>query len=447
MDEGALYHDRSQAGAKLAQSLERYRDAGVLVLGIPRGGVPVAAEVARYLHAELDIVVARKLGAPGQPELALGAVTANGGRFLNEEIIRELAASHEYVEAETERKTTEARAREKYMRQARPPASIAGRTVIIVDDGLATGATMRAAVRSVRKAQPTHLIVAAPVGARESCDAIRDEADEVVCPLQPEPFFAVGLYYRRFEPVSEEEVRRLLSAASVVPQLSSADGPPQTTAAREQEVWFRNASGARLAASLVLPEGIERPPVVVFAHGFGSSRHSSRNRAIAERLSANGIASLLFDFTGHGDSQGSEQEATIPQMVQDLTAAIDVLNRRPDVDPGRIGVSGSSSGGIVTTLVAARDPRVQAAVLRSVAAEGLFDDASRIHAPTLVIAGEDDIPIVEEDRALADALGGEHRFVTIAGAGHLFEGPGQQEEVAEHSASWFAEKLRAPVGA
>jgi putative phosphoribosyl transferase len=192
-----LFSDRREAGARLAEALDGYRGKGVLVLGIPRGGVPVAAEVAHRLEAELDVVVARKLGAPISRELAIGAVTANGGRFLNEERV----AAEEMDEAHR---------RETRFRGGRSMASLAGRTVIIVDDGLATGATMRAAVRAVRKHQPARLVVAVPVGSREACAAVGREADEVVCLDQPVPFFAVGAFYEHFEPTEDAEVERIL---------------------------------------------------------------------------------------------------------------------------------------------------------------------------------------------------------------------------------------------
>jgi predicted phosphoribosyltransferase len=207
------FRDRADAGARLAERLEAYRGPDALVLGIPRGGVPVAAEVAARLGGELDVVVARKLGAPGQPELALGAVTADGGRFLNEDTVRELQPSEAYLEAVTAREMAEARHRERRFRGGRPAPRVRGRTVILVDDGLATGATMRAALRAVRARGPARLVVAVPVGSRQACEALRAEADEVVALHQPEPFLAVGLHYQHFEPTEDTEVERLLAAA------------------------------------------------------------------------------------------------------------------------------------------------------------------------------------------------------------------------------------------
>jgi len=208
-----LFKDRKEAGEVLAECLAAYRDKDALVLGIPRGGVPVAAEVARGLNAEMDIIVARKLGSPDSAELAIGAVTANGGRFLNEEVIRELDVSDTYLARVTEVEMAEARLREERFRRSRPAPTLNDRIVILVDDGLATGATMRAAVRSVRKAMPARLVVAVPVAPPQTCGALRREADEVVCPYQPDPFWAIGLFYQNFAPTEDSEVEGLIRQA------------------------------------------------------------------------------------------------------------------------------------------------------------------------------------------------------------------------------------------
>lgn len=209
-DTQARFQDRRDAGQQLAERLEPYRQARPVVFAIPRGGVPVGAEVARGLNAELDVVVARKLGAPFQAELALGAVTSDGERFLNDEIISQLGVDDAYLDQVTREQGDEARRRERRFRGGRPPAAVEGRTVLLVDDGLATGATMRAAARSLRKRVPGRLVVAVPVGSREACMALREDADEVICLAQPEPFYAIGLHYQSFEQVDDAEVIALL---------------------------------------------------------------------------------------------------------------------------------------------------------------------------------------------------------------------------------------------
>lgn len=208
--EDELFRDRVDAGRRLGERLMRYRGTPALVLGVPRGGVPVAAEVARMLEAELDVIVARKLGAPGYPELAIGAVTSNGGRYLNDQVLRELGVTDDYLRGITEAEMQEARAREHRFRRGRGALSVAGKNVIIVDDGLATGATIRAAARSVRMHDPARTIVAAPVGSPAACEGLRGEADEVICLYTPETFWAVGYYYVRFDPVPDDDVESLL---------------------------------------------------------------------------------------------------------------------------------------------------------------------------------------------------------------------------------------------
>jgi putative phosphoribosyl transferase len=218
---GRLFRDRTHAGECLAARLDSYRDTGALVLGIPRGGVPVAAAVARLLEASLDIVVARKLRAPGFRELAIGAVTANGGQFLNEDIIRELAVSPDYLTEEIAVQMADSARREERFRAGRTPRDLTDRVVIVVDDGLATGATMRAAVRSVRTSQPARLVVAVPVGSAQACTALRQEADEMICLFSPEDFSAVGAYYLHFEPVEDDEVARILHVAHQEPAVDT----------------------------------------------------------------------------------------------------------------------------------------------------------------------------------------------------------------------------------
>jgi predicted phosphoribosyltransferase/dienelactone hydrolase len=209
-----LFRDRRDAGAQLAEKLaQTYAGQDVLVLGIPRGGIPVADEIAKRLDAELDVVVARKLGAPGYPELAIGAVTANGGRFLKQDVIRELGVSDAYLESVTAEQREEARRREERFREGRLAGDFPGRVVIIVDDGLATGATMRAAVRSVQAGHAEKTVVAVPVGSHEACAALRAEADEVVDLAEPEPFWAVGFYYEQFGQTEDAEVQQILSQA------------------------------------------------------------------------------------------------------------------------------------------------------------------------------------------------------------------------------------------
>jgi predicted phosphoribosyltransferase len=209
------FHDRREAGRQLAARLTAYANRpDVLVLALPRGGVPVAYEVARALGAPLDVFIVRKLGVPGYEELAMGAVATGGVRVLNDQIVRGLDIPEYMIDAVTTRERQELARRERLYRGDRPPPDVHGRTVILVDDGLATGATMHAAIAALRQQQPARIVVAVPTASREVCDAFRAEADDVVCAITPEPFQAVGLWYEDFSQTSDEEVRDLLARAA-----------------------------------------------------------------------------------------------------------------------------------------------------------------------------------------------------------------------------------------
>ena len=205
-----LFPTRQTAGQFLGEALSAYRGTHPMVLGIPRGGVPVAAEVARQLDGELDVVIARKLGVPAQPELAMGALTADGGIYIDDRTIARHRVTAAELAAVITRELTEAQAREHRFRADHPPRQIAGRTVIVVDDGLAMGSTMRAALRALRGQQPARLVAAVPVGSGDTCDDLRNDADEVVCVHSPESFSAVGEFYEDFRAVDDETVRQIL---------------------------------------------------------------------------------------------------------------------------------------------------------------------------------------------------------------------------------------------
>jgi putative phosphoribosyl transferase len=206
------YRDRRDAGRQLAHHLAHFNGRpGLLVTALPRGGVAVASEVAQALRAPLDVVVVRKLGFPGHEEYAMGAIASGGVRVMNP--LAGMAVTQEQVERVALRERAELERRERAYRGEQPACEVTGRTVIVVDDGIATGATMRAAAQAIRRQHPLHLCVAVPVGARESCEALREWADEVVCPSMPEPFKAVGLWYLDFPQSSDDEVHALLQQA------------------------------------------------------------------------------------------------------------------------------------------------------------------------------------------------------------------------------------------
>ena len=205
------YRNRSEAGRLLALELHRYTDRDhTRVLGLARGGIPVAYEVAKSIHAPLDVFVVRKLGVPGHEELAMGAIASGGMRVLNMPVVRELGISEEVLDAATRREQQELERREHSYRNGRPARDLKGCAVILVDDGLATGTTMRVAVAAVRQQDPAKVVVAVPVGAIETCRQLEAEADEVICAITPANFYAVGMWSEQFDQTSDDEVRELL---------------------------------------------------------------------------------------------------------------------------------------------------------------------------------------------------------------------------------------------
>lgn len=207
------FRDRREAGRRLAAKLTHF-GPDTRVLALPRGGVPVAFEVAKALRAPLDVFLVRKLGVPGHEELAMGAIASGGGRVLNEDVVHSLGISERVVAAVEAKEALELKRRERLYRGERPFPALAGRTLIVVDDGLATGASMRAAALTLRQHAPGNLIVAVPVAPLETCEALRGEADEVVCVACPEPFFGVGRWYEHFPQTSDAEVQALLAQAA-----------------------------------------------------------------------------------------------------------------------------------------------------------------------------------------------------------------------------------------
>jgi len=212
------FSDRRDAGRKLARGLRQYRKrSGVIVLALPRGGVPVGFEVAQALKAPLDVFVVRKLGVPGDEEMAMGAIATAGTRVLNRDVIAVLGIDPDVIDRVTAKEEQELQRRERLYRGDRAPLHLEGRTVIVVDDGLATGATMRAAVMALRDKHPARIVVAVPVGSRETCEAMKAVADEVVCAMMPYYFVGVGSWYSDFSQTSDAEVRSLLDKASGLP--------------------------------------------------------------------------------------------------------------------------------------------------------------------------------------------------------------------------------------
>jgi putative phosphoribosyl transferase len=214
-----IFRDRTDAGKQLAARLAKYANrSDVLVLALPRGGVPVAYEVAKQIGAPLDVFLVRKLGVPGYEELAMGAIASGGVRVINEDVVRQLDIPGEVIDLVAAEEQRELKRRQRAYRDDLPPPDVKGRTVILIDDGLATGSTMRAAAVALRKQGPARIVIAVPVAAAQTCDEFREEVDEILCAVTPEPFRGVGLWYEDFSQTTDEEVRALLEKVRKLPQ-------------------------------------------------------------------------------------------------------------------------------------------------------------------------------------------------------------------------------------
>lgn len=288
-----IFKDRQDAGRQLARRLIDYANRkDVVVLGIPRGGVPVAFEIAKALNLTLDIFLSRKLGVPGNEDLAFGAIAANDGRFLDREVIRAMGISESQIEDVTEKvKETLSRRAELY-RDDRPPLQIENRTVVLVDDGVATGASIYAAINALQQMKPARLVVAVPVAPPATCTWLRTEVDQLVCLQEPEQFYAVGQFYERFSQVTDDDVIDLLQRAWRLPVHATVSADP---------VWDGSIHEVSIdTGDVLLPGTLSIPKdakgIVLFAHGSGSSRHSPRNRRVAAHLRTQGVGTLLFDL-------------------------------------------------------------------------------------------------------------------------------------------------------
>ncbi len=440
-----IFRDRREAGAALAAALSGLAGDAPVVLALPRGGVPVAAEIARALHAPLDVLLVRKVGAPGNPEFGMGAVAEGGVRVLDRDTIRALMISVEELDRSIERATAELADQLQRYRRGRPAIELAGRTAIVVDDGVATGGTASAALRAVRARGAQRVVLAVPVGSRQAVERLRPEADEVVCLNVPADLRAVGAWYRDFGQTSDAEVAELLerAAAATVGPDGGADPPPDPPIARAVEI---PATGG-----VVLAGDLQRPPdargLVIFAHGSGSSRHSPRNRHVAALLGEAGLATLLIDLLTRAEEHDRRNVFDIALLAQRLGDATAWAAGEPDLADLPVGYFGASTGGGAALVAAAAvGDRVRAVVSRGGRPDLAHPVLDRVRAPTLLIVGEDDQVVLDLNREALAVLDGASRLAIVPGATHLFEEPGALDAVARLAGDWFLEHLTSAVG-
>ena len=433
------FRNRQEAGAYLAERLAAYRDRDeVIVLALPRGGVPVAYEVAKALHAPLDVFIVRKIGLPGAEEFAVGAIASGGVRLLDEDVIQRYGVSRAAVDATIAAEERELERRERQYRGSRELPDLDGKTVILVDDGLATGSTMRAAVTALRREGAARIVVAVPVAAPETCELLEREVDDIVCAVTPEPFYAVGLWYDDFTQTTDDEVHTLLERA--------ARGPREDRVGEELVVRVP-AAGVSIEGNLVVPE--DARGVVLFAHGSGSSRHSPRNRYVAAKLREAGLGTLLIDLLTPDEERTDlvtrHLRFDIGLLAGRLTAVTDWLARAPETHGLRVGYFGASTGAAAALVAAAERPDLVDAVVSRGGRPDLAGPALPIvRAPTLLIVGERDEQVIELNEHAMARMRAPVRLEIVPGAMHLFEEPGTLEQAARLARDWLVEHLAAP---
>ncbi len=424
-----LFADRTDAGRQLARRLLHLRGTDAVVVALPRGGTPVAAEVARELRAPLDVIVVRKLGVPFQPEFGFGAIGEGGARTIDDRVVRQARLTGQAIASVEARERARLDRRVGQLRGGRPPVPLAGRTAVVVDDGIATGSTARAACLVARARGASRVIVAVPVGAAEAVASLRRDADEVICLHTPASFVAVGDWYQDFSQVADPGAADLLGQAATCPGPRDAAPDPAEVAV--------DAGDTRLPGSLVIPP--DAGGLVVFAHGSGSSRHSPRNEFVAAGLNRAGLGTLLVDLLTPDEELSRANVFNVALLAARLAAITRWLSDQPGTAAVPLGYFGARTGTAAALAAATATPRlpVDAIVSRGGRPDLVGGRLALVRAPTLLIVGGADKMILDLNQRARAQLKCESGVAVIPGATHLFSEPGALSQVTDLAADWF----------
>lgn len=421
-----MFYDRTDSGRKLAPRLEHLSGKDTIVLGLPRGGVPVAYEVAKRLHVPLDVLVVRKLGVPWHPELAFGAVGEGGVRVLNDDVIRSLGLRSEDVERVAARERDEVAERVKRFRPDGQRIPLRGKTAVIIDDGIATGATAKAACSVARLQGARHVVLAVPSAPTKWVDDNHDVADEFVIYDTSLDLGSVGAYYQHFGQVDDATVARLLTEA----RDATFSGDVRIPASETE--WMEG--------HLDVPFGARG--MVVFSHGSGSSRLSPRNQQVAARLNSAGFATLLFDLLLPAESDDRARRFDIELLARRLGSTIPWIRAQPRVGELPIGLFGASTGAAAAIVTAVREHgAIRAVVSRGGRPDLAASYLDQLRTPTLFIVGGNDSDVLELNREAIARIGGPYSLSVVHGATHLFEEAGAMDHVVDEAVAYFAEHL------
>lgn len=445
-----IFPSRQDAGRQLAEALKTFSGRKeTLVLAIPRGGVSVALEIAATLRLPLDIFLSRKLGVPGHEELAFGAVAAGGERFLDRQTIEAQGISADQIEKITENTKKMLHERAQLYRRGKPPASVEECTVILVDDGIATGSSVYAAIQALRQSKPKKIVVAAPVAPLSTVNWLRPSVDELTILYTPKEFYAVGQFYTEFSQVTDEEVIDALQRAEQLYKSIEGNGDRVHPAGSNTKDIRREllipAGEVTLEGSLSIPR--DPKAIVLFAHGSGSSRYSPRNQAVAETLQANGLATLLFDLLTREedvvDRRTSELRFNVDRLAERLIDVTRWIRQNAETKDLAVGYFGASTGAAAALIAAARIPDLVSAVVSRGGRPDLADrELGAVRAATLLIVGGLDEQVLQYNhQALSRLQSTDKQLVVIPGATHLFEESGALEQVAQAAAEWLMHYL------
>lgn len=435
-----LFKNRTDAAHELARDLAILKDEKPLVLGITNGGLQIAAIIAESLDAQLDVLLIHKLRAPDGSDQVVGAVDEHGRISM----IQSTSRWHRFT---TQEMIPSARSafRELQSRQARfrailPETEVRGRTVLIVDHGIETGATMLAAIASVRDRGASKVVVAAPAGMNKATWQLHDNADTVVIPHVPSKFRGINYFYEVFEDIHDSLITSIL-------QRWASSKPDQHAGVTTFILRIKNTRGQEIHCELDLPPGVKRGsgpyPTVIFTHDLQSDAKSHRSVPISRRLAKRGIIGVRIDFTGHGRSDGNSDEVTIPQMIEDLRAIYEYVQTLDEVDENRIGLNGAGSGGLIALCHAASNDQIKAMVLRGPVIDNRHKEARRVTAPTLIIHAERDTVLADSMEQLNHEFTVTHQLLRIPDSTRLFHDPISRELMVSASVDWLVRHLTA----
>lgn len=430
-----IFLNRQQAGKLLAEKLLAYKKANVIVLGLPRGGVPVAAEIAATLEAPLDVLIVRKLGHPLQPELAVGAVCEDEDPIWNQQILTRSGLEPDDLRGTLKAERKRIQHQIVLFREGRKFPSVTQQTVIVVDDGIATGATVFAAVKFLKKVGAAKVVIAIPVAAASSARRLASQVDEVVVQEIPEDLLSVGQWYEDFTQVSDVEVIEVIKAN------------------RKKKVPNKKFCELEIPIGSVKINGDlttfpSMKALIIFAHGSGSSRKSPRNQMVAGDLNKAGFGTLLFDLLTDEEAKNKGNVFDIELLSQRLISVTQWVRQQSDLKSVQVGYFGASTGAGAALRAASQlshSSRPFAIVCRGGRPDLAGEVALKaVKTPTLLIVGGRDGDVIEMNRGAKSFLA-HSQLSIVPGATHLFEEPGTLEEVSRLSAVWFNDHLHSPT--